>query len=59
VEAASLATQATVEMPGFTAAQGAVGAQALIALATLELVETEQMALLLLQPTSNHEIRHC
>ena len=56
---ASLATQATVEMPGFMAAQGAVVAQVLTVLETLALAETEQTALLLSQPTSNHAIRHC
>jgi hypothetical protein len=41
---ASLATQATVEMAGFTAAQGAVGARLSTTLATLALVAMEQTA---------------
>jgi hypothetical protein len=47
------------EMAGFMAAQVAVVAQVLIALVTLALAETEQMASLLLQLTSNHAIRYC
>jgi hypothetical protein len=45
-------------MAGFMAAQVAVVAQVLTVLETLALVETEQMASLLLQPTSNHAIRY-
>ena len=59
VDLASLATQVTGEMAGFMAAQVAVVAQVLTVLETLALVETEQMASLLLQPTSKHEIRYC
>jgi hypothetical protein len=55
----SLETQATEEMVGFTAGEGAVGARLSTTSATLALAETEQTALLLSQPTSNHAIRHC
>ena len=56
---ASLATQVTGEVAGFMAVAVAAGAQVLIVLETLALAETEQMASLLLQPTSKHEIRYC
>jgi hypothetical protein len=47
------------EMAGFMAAQVAVVAQVLTALETLAQAATERMALLLLQLTSNYEIRYC
>ena len=56
---ASLATQATVATVGFMAAQAQAAEPGLMPLATLAQVETEQTALLLLQPTSNHAIRYC
>jgi hypothetical protein len=54
-----LAMLETVAMVGFTGAQAGEGAQGLIVLETQALAGMEQTALLLLQPTSKHEIRYC